>query len=272
MPRRRSRLDLLLVERGYFSCRTKAQRAILAGQVLVDDQRIDKAGQRVCDDASLQIVSPGRTWVSRGGEKLVGAHAAFGFSAQGRTCLDSGSSTGGFTQVLLELGASLVYAVDVGYGQLAWELRQDRRVIVLERTNLRHLTLDALHRGRPDLAVLDLSFISLTKVIPTLAELMAPCAELVALVKPQFEAGRGLVGKGGVVKDSEIHAQVVCTVSDHAAERGFQTIGVVPSPLRGPHGNREFFLHLVRDGHSQPTVDRDDIIRIIGCERDEGRP
>lgn len=246
MARDRRRLDVLLVERGLVETRTQARGAIMAGLVTVDGRREDKPGAATETTADLALAGPARTFVSRGGDKLQGAHEAFAFDPQGRVCLDSGASTGGFTDFLLRHGAATVYAVDVGYGQLAWNLRQDDRVVVMERTNLRHLTPDRLTRGLPDLAVLDLSFISLGKVLPALADLMAPVAEVVALVKPQFEAGPSRVGKGGVVRDASTHRLVLAEVALQAARAGFIPVAATHSPVRGPSGNIEFFLHCRR--------------------------
>lgn len=246
MARDRRRLDLLLVERGLVETRTQARGAIMAGLVTVDGRREDKPGAATDVTAELVLTGPARTFVSRGGDKLQGAHRAFAFEPAGRICLDCGASTGGFTDFLLRHGAARVYAVDVGYGQLAWNLRQDPRVVVMERTNLRHLTPDGLTMGLPDLAVLDLSFISLGKVLPALAALMAPVAEIVALVKPQFEAGPSSVGKGGVVRDPATHRLVLATVAAQAAEAGFVPVAATHSPVRGPSGNIEFFLHCRR--------------------------
>lgn len=237
------RLDVLLVERGLFPTRARAQAAILAGAVRVDGRPARKAGERVPPDARVEVVADPLPYASRGGLKLAHALDAFGVDPAGRCCLDVGASTGGFTDVLLRRGARRVYAVDVGYGQLAWRLRQDRRVVVLERTNIRHLSPDALP-DRPDLATVDVSFISLRLVLPKLAELLAPPGEVVALVKPQFEAGPAEVGKGGIVRDPAVHLRVLQAVAEAAGGSGFGVFGVLPSPIPGADGNREFFLWL----------------------------
>jgi len=242
-------LDRLLVEKGLVESREKAQAAILAGQVFIGGQVASKPGSLV--DPKAPIALRGREpYVSRGGLKLKAALAAFSIKVEGRICLDVGASTGGFTDCLLQEGAKKVYAIDVGYGQLHHRLRKDPRVVLLERTNIRHLKPDALPE-RPDFATVDVSFISLSLVLPPLAALLAEPVEIVALVKPQFEVGKGQVGKGGVVRDPEQHRAVLLRVGKGAQEMGLQVFGIVPSPLLGPRGNREFFVHLCRKGASQ---------------------
>ncbi len=234
---------MLLVERGLMPSREKARAAVLAGQVLVDGQPVTKPGQLVDEGASLSVTTRPR-FVSRGGEKLAGALAAFGLDVSGRVALDAGASTGGFTDCLLQAGAARVYAVDVGYGQLDYRLRTDPRVVVMERTNLRHLT------GLPepvDIATLDLSFISLTKVLEPVRRLLRPGGLVVALVKPQFEARPEEVGRGGVVRDPLVHAAVLGRVVAWAVRHGFRVRGLTTSPVRGADGNREFFLLLQRE-------------------------
>lgn len=239
------RLDRLLVDRGLAPSRERAQRLILAGAVLVDDRPADKPGTVVAADAALRLREEASPWVSRGGEKLVGALDAFGVDPSGLACLDVGASTGGFTDCLLQRGARHVTAVDVGYGQLAWSLRQDPRVTVLERTNARALRPEHIPEP-PALVVVDVSFISLTLVLPAIAAVAAPGATVLALVKPQFEAGRGQVGKGGVVRDDAVRAAAVARVRDAAVDLGYAVRGEADSVLPGPKGNREVFLHLVR--------------------------
>jgi 23S rRNA (cytidine1920-2'-O)/16S rRNA (cytidine1409-2'-O)-methyltransferase len=235
------RLDRLLVERGLAPSRERAQRLIMAGDVLVDERRVTKAGSEVADDAPVRLRAPASPYVSRGGEKLAGALDAFGLDVAGRVVLDVGASTGGFTDVCLRRGAARVIAVDVGYGQLAWSLRQDPRVTVLDRTNARTLAAATLP-ATPDLVVVDVSFISLTLVLPALAALAAPGGELVLLVKPQFEVGKGEVGKGGVVRDAGLRAAAVARVRAAAQALGLGVRGEAESVLAGPKGNREVFL------------------------------
>lgn len=238
------RLDVLLVQRGLTDSREQAQALIMAGNVLVDGQPRIKASTMVPDAANVEVREP-LPYVSRGGLKLAGALRDFGLDVSGLTFLDIGASTGGFTDCLLQAGARRVYAIDVGYGQLDWRMRQDPRVVVLERTNVRHLeSLPEL----ADAAVVDVSFISLTLVLPTVVRLTKPEAWIVTLVKPQFEAGRQQVGKGGVVRDPEVHRAVLLKVANWARAHGLVVRGVTVSPLLGPAGNREFFLLLAKRG------------------------
>jgi 23S rRNA (cytidine1920-2'-O)/16S rRNA (cytidine1409-2'-O)-methyltransferase len=241
-PRGRERLDVALVDRGLAASREQARARVLAGDVLVDGQVAAKPGVLVATAAALEVRSA-PAYVSRGGEKLAHALARFGVAVADRVALDAGASTGGFTDCLLQRGARRVYAVDVGYGQLDWRLRQDPRVIVMERTNLRQL--DALPEPI-GLATLDLSFISLRLVLEPVRRLLHPAGEVVALVKPQFEAGRGQVGRGGVVRDPAVHRTVLADVLGWAAGHGFAVRGLTASPLRGPAGNVEFLAHLTR--------------------------
>ncbi len=240
MAIRRERLDTLLVELGLAESRTRAQALVLAGQVRVEGEPAPKPGTKVPCDSRIEVVGA-ELPVSRGALKLRGAIERLGLEAEGRIGLDAGASTGGFTEVLLERGVRLVHAVDVGYGQLAWKLRTDPRVRVMERTNLRHAD-PALFDPRPDLLVMDVSFISVTKLSEALARILAPGSPGLILVKPQFEAGPDRVGKGGVVRDPEVHLAVLRTVTGHLAREGWQVTGAAPSPVLGPAGNREFFL------------------------------
>lgn len=243
MPKQR--LDILLVERDLCPSRQQAQRLIQAGAVMVNRQTIDKPGTEVDITADIEVQerSP---YVSRGGEKLAKALAEFQIPVSGRICLDGGISTGGFTDCLLQAGAARVYGVDVGYGQVAWSLRQDPRVILRERTNLRHLTPEQLYGedAYPDLGVVDVSFISLTKVLPALWQLLQPPRELILLVKPQFEVGREKVGKKGVVRDAKDQAGAIAQVWQAASTLGWQYRGLTWSPIVGPAGNIEYLLWL----------------------------
>ena len=242
----RKRLDQLLVERGLAESRTRAQALIMAGQVLVADKPAGKAGQAVAEDVAITLKGRDHPWVSRGGLKLAHGLAHFGLDVTGRVAMDVGSSTGGFTDVLLAGGAARVYAVDSGTNQLAWKLRQDPRVIVHEQTSARILTPAQI--AEPiDIIVCDASFIGLAKVLERPLTFAAPGALLVALVKPQFEAGRGEVGKGGVVRDPAVHERVCAQVSDWiAAQPGWRVIGLTTSPITGPEGNVEFLIAAVR--------------------------
>ncbi|HBI27580.1 MAG TPA: TlyA family rRNA (cytidine-2'-O)-methyltransferase [Peptococcaceae bacterium] len=240
---KKKRIDQLLVERGYFASRERAKRSLMAGMVFYEGRRIDKPGTFVDPDGEIGVKEDPCPFVSRGGLKLDAALREFDTAVQGRVALDCGASTGGFTDCLLRRGAKMVYAVDVGYGQLAWELRQDPRVVVLERTNLRYLTPEQLGT-RVDLVTLDLSFISLTKVFVPIRELLTGTGKIIALVKPQFEAGPQLVGKGGIVRDPDIHRQVLLKTIQKAIESGFQYKRVTYSSVCGANGNIEFFLSL----------------------------
>lgn len=239
----KERLDKLLVQQGLVQSRDRAQALILAGKVVVDDHTIDKVGAKVPVEASLRLKGEDIPYVSRGGLKLAKGLAAFGLQVQGRIALDVGASTGGFTDCLLQAGAARVYAVDVGYGQLAWSLREDPRVINLERTNIRDLQPASLSEP-PTLAVIDASFISLDKVLPATLPLLAAPGEILALIKPQFEVGRGEVGKGGVVRDADKHQEVQDKIVDLARSLGCEVLGMTDSPLLGPKGNREFLIYL----------------------------
>lgn len=245
MSPRKQRLDSLLVERHLCESRQQAQRWIRAGEVQVNHVPIDKPGTLVAVDATIQVKAKS-IYVSRGGEKLAHALGVFPVVVRDRVCLDGGISTGGFTDCLLQAGAKLVYGIDVGYGQVDWKLRQDPRVILRERTNLRYLTPADLYTDdapRPDLGVVDVSFISLTKVLPALWELLLPPRELIALIKPQFEVGRDRLGKNGVVRDAKARQEAVDQVIAAAKALGWQCYGVTPSPILGPAGNQEFLAY-----------------------------
>lgn len=251
---RKQRLDLELVARGLADSRQRAQQLIRAGLVRSGDQLLDKPGTEVRPDTPLQVRQQPR-YVSRGGEKLAAALEAFAVPVAGRACLDGGISTGGFSDCLLQAGASRVYGIDVGYGQTAWSLRSDPRVVLRERTNLRHLSPDQLYGPddpRPDLAVADVSFISLTLVLPALLGLIGTAqgiaSELILLVKPQFEVGRERVGKGGVVRDPAAHVDAIERVMQAACSAGLRPAGVIASPITGPAGNHEYLLWLRSPG------------------------
>ena len=239
------RADQLLADRGLAESRTRAQALILAGLVYTGDRKVEKAGQALPPDAPLEVKGKDHPWVSRGGLKLDHALAHFGWDVTGAIAIDVGASTGGFTDVLLTRGAAKVYAVDVGHGQLAWKLREDERVVVLERTNARHLTAEQIP-DPIDLVVCDASFIALSKVLPAALDLVKPGARLAALIKPQFEAGKGEVGKGGVVRDPAVHQRVCDDVVAWLGSIGWEVIGVTTSPITGPEGNVEFLVAAMR--------------------------
>jgi len=244
MAEKRQRLDTLLVEAGLVESRNRAQGMIMAGEVYVDGRRSDKPGQRFDPEADLEVRPSARRFVSRGGEKLEGALEDFKLDVSGLSALDAGSSTGGFTDCLLQRGAARVYAVDVGRGQLDWRLREDPRVVVMEGRNARYLKPGDLPES-PGITTLDLSFISLTKVLPAVLPLLAEEAVVLPLVKPQFEAGREAVEKGGVVRRTEHHAAALRGVAGFLYNSGVDIVAVSPSRLLGPKGNREFFIHAV---------------------------
>ena len=242
----KTRADMLLLAQGLAESRTRAQALILAGTVFVGDRRVAKAGDLLPDDATLTVKGRDHPWVSRGGVKLAHGLKHFGFDVTGAIALDVGSSTGGFTDVLLSRGAARVYAIDVGTNQLAWKLRQDPRVTVHEQTNAR--TLDRTIVPQPvDIVVCDASFIALAKVLPAALGLARPGAMLVALVKPQFEAGRGEVGKGGVVRDPVVHQRVCDDAAAWVDSKGWRVVGIEPSPITGPEGNVEFLLGAIKE-------------------------
>lgn len=236
----KSRLDNLLTKKGLAESRAKAQALIMAGQVQVDGAIVTKAGSQVPVDAEISLKDD-LPYVSRGGLKLAAALDFFKVKPAGAICADVGASTGGFTDVLLQRGAARVYAIDVGYGQLAWNLRQDNRVVVLERTNARYL--ETLPEP-VELVTIDVSFISLKLILPAVVKWLTSTAVVIALIKPQFEAGRDQVGKGGVVRDVEVHRQVLRQVIGYAGAVGLQVLGLTPSPITGPAGNHEFLIHL----------------------------
>lgn len=235
------RIDRLLVERGLAPSRERAGALVMAGCAFVRGIKVSKPGQQVDPAASLELRGQDHPFVGRGGVKLAGALGGFGLDPRGKICLDVGASTGGFTDCLLQRGAAKVYAVDVGYGQLAWNLVRDARVVVLDRTNIREIGCEEVPDGI-EVAAIDVSFISLTLVLPAVDPLLAPGAEIVALVKPQFEVGRGRVGKGGVVRDTRLHEEAVERARQAGLALGWALLGERESELTGPKGNREFFL------------------------------
>jgi 23S rRNA (cytidine1920-2'-O)/16S rRNA (cytidine1409-2'-O)-methyltransferase len=257
----RKRLDTLMAERGLFGSRSRAAAAVMAGEVRVGGEPARKPGQLVAEDEDI-TVDRGPDYVSRGGIKLANALDALGIDVGGRKALDVGASTGGFTDVLLQRGAAHVVALDVAYGELSWRLRQDARVTVLERTNARSLDPAALPY-RPDLIVADVSFISLTKVLPAVLACAAERFDCLAMVKPQFEAGRGRVGKGGVVRDQETRVETLAAVATSAREPGLSVMGFAPSGLPGPAGNRETFVWIAEPGRSGALDDVDAAARAV---------
>ena len=248
------RLDQLLVDQGFFPSRERAKAAVMEGLVFAGGQRLDKPGAQVEPEIALEVRGDALPWVSRGGLKLEKALKFFPCDPAGRICLDCGASTGGFTDVLLHAGAEKVYAVDVGYGQLAWKLRSDKRVVNLERTNARYLTGEQVPEPI-DLAVMDLAFISIRLVLPAAEALLRDGGEAVCLIKPQFEAGREKVGKKGVVRDRGAHLEVLSSFAEFFPAAGFTLLGLDHSPIRGPEGNIEFLAYLKKGVHPAPEID-----------------
>jgi 23S rRNA (cytidine1920-2'-O)/16S rRNA (cytidine1409-2'-O)-methyltransferase len=241
---KKERIDVLLVERGLIETREKAKRAVMAGLVYSKESRLDKPGEKVDRELPLEIKGKLMPYVSRGGFKLEKALNDFELSVEEKIMIDIGSSTGGFTDCALQNGAKLSYAVDVGYNQLAWKLRQDERVVVMERTNFRYTKPEDFHKGMPEFATIDVSFISLRIILPVLKTILTANSEIVALVKPQFEAGREQVGKKGIIRDPKVHLQVLKDMIDFASKEGFTIKHLTFSPITGGDGNIEFLLHL----------------------------
>ena len=237
------RIDMLVHQLGLTDSRERARAEIMSGKVFVNGQRVDKPGTPVSEDSKVELRGTSLEFVSRGGLKLQKALRNFGVSPEGKICLDCGASTGGFTDCLLKSGATKVYAVDVGYGQLAWTIRNDPRVVTMERTNIRYVTREQIP-DPIDLAAIDVSFISLKIVFPAIRQLLKPEGEMVCLIKPQFEAGRDKVGKKGVVRDKNVHREVLESFLSYAAENGFAVKGLTYSPIKGPEGNIEYLGHL----------------------------
>ncbi|MDC3414440.1 TlyA family RNA methyltransferase [Aquibacillus sp. 3ASR75-11] len=254
---KKQRLDLLLVDRHLIDTREKAKRAIMAGLVYSEQHRLDKPGMKVNHDIPLQIKGKLIPYVGRGGLKLEKAVDIFQLYLKDKIMIDVGSSTGGFTDCGLQKGVKRSYAVDVGYNQLDWKLRSDPRVVVMERTNFRYVTADMLTEGLPNFASVDVSFISLTLIIPVLSQLLCPNSDVVVLIKPQFEAGKASVGKNGIVRDQATHTKVLERILDFSVEKGFVVKGLTFSPITGGEGNIEFLAHLFWSGDKEGKIDVD---------------
>ena len=263
MASKKERLDILLVEKGICESREKAKTNIMAGLIFVDGQRVDKAGEKVSVDADIVFKGEELKYVSRGGLKLEKAMNTFGIDLTNKVCMDIGASTGGFTDCMLQNHASKVFSVDVGYGQFAWKLRTDERVVCMERTNIRYVTPEDI--GVPlDFASIDVSFISLRTIMPAVKNLLGDKGEVVALIKPQFEAGREKVGKKGVVRDIEVHLEVVNKIVNFLIENDFNVLGLSFSPIKGPEGNREYLVYFTKDKEKEGTFELsqiDDVVR-----------
>ncbi|MGG7176111.1 TlyA family RNA methyltransferase [Clostridium paraputrificum] len=262
MSEKKERLDILLVEKGIITSREKAKASIMAGQIFVEGQRIDKAGEKVSVTANIEYKGHAIPYVSRGGLKLEKAMKTFPIVLEGKVCMDIGASTGGFTDCMLQNGARKVFSVDVGYGQFAWKLRTDERVVCMERTNIRYVTPEDIGELL-DFASIDVSFISLKKIMPATKNLLKDNGEVVALIKPQFEAGREKVGKKGVVRDIEVHKEVVYGIVDYLIENQLNVLGVSYSPIKGPEGNREYLVYFTKDINRKSNFVREDVEKIV---------
>ena len=258
----KTRLDIKLVQLGLVSGRDKAKAIIMAGIVYVNGQKADKAGTEVLDEDKIELQGETLRYVSRGGLKLEKAFESFPIQVQNAICMDIGASTGGFTDCMLQNGAKKVYAIDVGYGQLAWKLRTDERVVNLERTNFRHVTKEQV-TDPVNFASVDVSFISLTLILPAAYPLLSDDGEMICLIKPQFEAGKGFVGKKGVVKDSQIHQDTIVKVIDFAVETGFSVLGLTFSPVKGPEGNIEYLVYLKKELSPRLEIDPEMISSVV---------
>ena len=260
---KKERIDVLLTQLGHFNSRENAKRAIMAGLVLVDQQRIDKPGEKVPVEANITVKGNVCPYVSRGGFKLEKAIKTFNIDLTDKTIIDIGASTGGFTDCALQNGAKLSYAVDVGYNQLDWKMRQDERVICMERTNFRYMTPEDLKYGTPEFSCIDVSFISLKIIFPVLKQLLAKEGEIVALIKPQFEAGKEQVGKKGIVRDSKVHVKVVQDILDYITALELSVLGLTYSPIKGGEGNIEFLVHIGYNEEIKTNISEKDIIQVV---------
>ncbi|XME03731.1 TlyA family RNA methyltransferase [Lachnospiraceae bacterium C1.1] len=258
----KKRLDLLMVEQGLAESREKAKIYIMSGDVFVDGQREDKCGSTFDEKVTIEYKGKPQKYVSRGGLKLEKAMEVFPINLDGKICMDIGASTGGFTDCMLQNGASKVYSIDVGYGQLAWKLRSDSRVVCMEKTNFRYLTEEDIS-DHPEFASVDVSFISLSKILPAAFNILSDDAEMVCLIKPQFEAGREKVGKKGVVRDKKVHIEVIENVIAVAEEIGFVVLGLDFSPIRGPEGNIEYLLHISKNAETADGGFQHDLVESI---------
>lgn len=260
--KKKERLDLLLVEKGIITSREKAKACIMEGKVYVDGQKVDKAGEKVSCDSDIEYRGDTLKYVSRGGLKLEKAINAYNISLEGKICMDIGASTGGFTDCMLQNGAAKVFSVDVGYGQFAWKLRTDERVVCMERTNIRYVTPEDIGEAL-DFASIDVSFISLKKIMPATLGLLKNDGEVVALIKPQFEAGRDKVGKKGVVREISTHKEVVYGIIDFLLEQDLNVLGVGYSPIKGPEGNREYLVYFTKNKEKESNFKREDIDLVV---------
>lgn len=262
MASKKERLDIVLVEKGICESREKAKTNIMAGLIFVNGQRVDKAGEKVKVDADIVFKGEKLKYVSRGGLKLEKAMNTFGIELTDKVCMDIGASTGGFTDCMLQNNASKVFAVDVGYGQFAWKLRTDERVVCMEKTNIRYVTPEDIGIAL-DFASIDVSFISLRTIMPAVKALLGDKGEVVALIKPQFEAGRDKVGKKGVVRDKEVHLEVINTIINFLMENEFNVLGLSYSPIKGPEGNREYLVYFTKDKEKEGSFELSQIEDVV---------
>lgn len=262
MAVKKERLDILLVEKGFFQSRERAKANIMAGKIFIDGRRVDKCGEKVSVDAPIEFKGEDLPYVSRGGFKLEKAIKSFGVELKDKTCLDIGASTGGFTDCMLQNHAKKVFSIDVGYGQFAWKLRTDERVVCMERTNVRYVTPEDLGEVA-DFASIDVSFISLRTVVPPVLNLLGDKGEVVALIKPQFEAGRDKVGKKGVVRSKETHHEVITNIVEFLLSKGVKILGLDFSPIKGPEGNMEFLVCFTKDNEDGSEFNNELITEIV---------
>lgn len=262
MSELKERLDILLVKKGIFSSRERARASIMAGQIFIDGQRVDKCGEKVNENSNIDFRGETLPYVSRGGLKLEKAIKSYNIDLTGKTCFDIGASTGGFTDCMLQNGATKVFAIDVGYGQFAWKLRTDPRVVCMERTNVRYVTPEQIGQ-LGHFASIDVSFISLKKVIEPVVNLLEETGEVVALIKPQFEAGREKVGKRGVVKEASTHKEVIISIVNYIKEKEFKIIGLQFSPIRGPEGNIEYLVYFTKNKNYDEKFDIEYIDSVV---------
>jgi len=268
MADKKERLDVLLVEKGIISSRERAKTSIMAGEIFVNGQRVDKVGEKVKVTAEIVYKGKNMPYVSRGGFKLEKAMQRYPISLEGKVCMDIGASTGGFTDCMLQNGAKKVFAVDVGYGQFAWKLRVDERVVNMERTNIRYVTVEDLGE-KLDFASIDVSFISLKKIMPATISLLKDDGEVVALIKPQFEAGREKIGKKGVVRDIEVHKEVVYGIVDFLISQELNVLGVSYSPIKGPEGNIEYLVYFTKDKEKVNDFKREEVETVVEASHTE---
>ncbi|WP_238882782.1 TlyA family RNA methyltransferase [Clostridium sp. YIM B02551] len=264
----KERLDVLLVQKGFFESREKAQAQIMAGKIFIDGRRVDKCGEKIKVTAEIEFKGQEMPYVSRGGYKLEKAIKEFSMNLKEKTCLDIGASTGGFTDCMLQNGAKKVFSIDVGYGQFAWKLRTDPRVVCMERTNIRYVTPEDLGEAA-DFASIDVSFISLKKIMPAVVSLLSDNGEVIALIKPQFEAGKEKVGKKGVVREKSTHEEVITSITNYLCDENLNILDLSFSPIKGPEGNMEFLIYFTKNSEVQSNFNLEKIKEIVDRAHNE---